>query len=307
LSILTISPLLGSLFTEPAAMTIGALLLGRKFYQLKPSRRFAYATLGLLFVNISVGGTLTNFAAPPVLMIAGPDRWDWSTGFMAMQFGWKAIVGILLSNTLYFVAFRREWKTLNTASAAEQRGKPRWRDRDDPVPVWITLCHLLFLVWTVLTAHTPALFLGGFLFFLAFVEATGHHQNAIALRGPLLVGFFLAALVTHGKFQGWWIDPIITQLGEAPLMIGATLLTAINDNAAITYLASQAVGLSEASKYAIVAGAVTGGGLTVIANAPNPAGQSILRRYFTDGIYPIGLFLGALIPTILVGCVFMLL
>ncbi|HUF62010.1 MAG TPA: putative Na+/H+ antiporter [Verrucomicrobiales bacterium] len=308
LSILTLAPVLGSFITEPAAMTIGALLLGRKFYELKPSRRFAYATLGLLFVNVSVGGTLTNFAAPPVLMISGPGQWDWSTMFMMTHFGWKAVLGILLSNVLYFLLFRREWRALNLASmAAVQVGPLRWRDREDPVPAWITLMHLLFLGWTILTAHAPALFIGGFLFFLAFVEATEHHQNAIGLRGPLLVGFFLAALVTHGNFQGWWIDPIITQLGEVPLMIGATVLTAFNDNAAITYLASQAADLAEASKYAVVAGAVTGGGLTVIANAPNPAGQSILRRYFQDGISPMGLFLGAVIPTVVMGFFFMLL
>ena len=71
LTILTIGPLLGSFITEPAAMTISALVLARIFYELEPSQRFKYATLGLLFVNISVGGTLTHFAAPPVLMVAG--------------------------------------------------------------------------------------------------------------------------------------------------------------------------------------------------------------------------------------------
>ncbi|RYD18444.1 MAG: hypothetical protein EOP88_22565, partial [Verrucomicrobiaceae bacterium] len=72
LSIMTVAPLLGSLITEPGAMTIAAMLLAKKFYQLKPSPKFAYATLGLLFVNISVGGVLTNFAAPPVIMVAKP-------------------------------------------------------------------------------------------------------------------------------------------------------------------------------------------------------------------------------------------
>jgi Na+/H+ antiporter NhaD/arsenite permease-like protein len=52
-------------------------------------------------------------------------------------------------------------------------------------------------------------------------------------------------------------------------------------------------------KYAVVAGAVTGGGLTVIANAPNPAGQSILKRHFGNAVSPLGLFLAALLPTII--------
>jgi len=49
------------------------------------------------------------------------------------------------------------------------------------------------------------------------------------------------------------------------------------------------------------------GGLTVIANAPNPAGQSILARFFKDGISPLGLLLGAIIPTIITYLCFILL
>jgi hypothetical protein len=37
--ILTLAPLFGSLITEPAAMTIGALLLSAQFYALQPSER----------------------------------------------------------------------------------------------------------------------------------------------------------------------------------------------------------------------------------------------------------------------------
>jgi len=90
------------------------------------------------------------------------------------------------------------------------------------------------------------------------------------------------------------------------LMVGATVLTAFNDNAAITYLASQAPGLGITAKYAVLAGAVTGGGLTVIANAPNPAGQSVLGKYFQGGVSPGKLALSAIIPTIIMGACFML-
>jgi hypothetical protein len=143
------------------------------------------------------------------------------------------------------------------------------------------------------------LFVGGFLFFLAFIMATQHHQNEVSLKSPMLVGFFLAGLVIHGGCQGWWIAPIIQTLPDQALMLGATILTAFNDNAAITYLASQVDGISSSAKHAVVAGAVTGGGLTVIANAPNPAGQSILSRFFKDGVSPLYLFLAALLPTII--------
>lgn len=299
LSILTIAPLLGSFITEPAAMTIAALLLAKQFFALKPGTKLMYATIGLLFVNISIGGTLTHFAAPPVLMVAR--AWGWDMAYMFTHFGWHALSGIVLANGAYFLIFRKELLSLQPAPAGAQ-------EEGEPVPVWVTVVHLGFLGFTVWMAHEPVLFIGGFLFFLAFAQATAHHQNKVdLLRGPLLVGFFLAGLVIHGGLQGWWIAPVLGSLGEVPLFTGAIILTAFNDNALITYLATLVPGLTEELKFAVVSGAVTGGGLTVIANAPNPAGQSILQRYFPDGVSPLGLFLGALVPTLLVAFSFMVL
>jgi hypothetical protein len=308
LSVLIIAPILGSFITEPAAMTIGALLLAKKFYRHRPPAKLAYATLGLLFVNISVGGTLTHFAAPPVLMVAG--KWGWDTLFMLEHFGWKAAVGIVISSTLYFFYFKKELFKLSDKADGKEDGvieTTSWAERENPVPVWVTFVHLIFLAWTVYAAHYPVLFIGGFLFFMAFTTATQHHQNPMSLRGPILVGFFLAGLVIHGGCQAWWIAPVITSLNDQALMLGATILTAFNDNAAITYLAAQVQDLPLSAKHAVVAGAVTGGGLTVIANAPNPAGQSILSRFFTDGVSPLGLFFGAIIPTTIVYLCFVLL
>lgn len=299
LAILTVGPLLGSFITEPAAMTICALLLGRRFFELNPSVRLRYATLGLLFVNISVGGTLTHFAAPPVVMVA--QRWGWDLTHMLVNFGWKAALGIVVVNAAYFFAFRRELTALIPIAAAD--------DGDGgAIPRRITAVHLGLIAWTVVMAHYPPLVIIGFLFFLAFTEGTERHQNPVNLRGPLLVGFFLAALIIHGGCQAWWIAPVLGSLTRWPLMIGATLLTAVNDNAAIAYLASLVPGLSDPLKYAVMAGAVTGGGLTVIANAPNPAGQSLLNQYFGDeGISPLRLFLAALGPTVVMGAAFMFL
>ncbi|MDP0497506.1 MAG: putative Na+/H+ antiporter [Verrucomicrobiota bacterium JB024] len=321
LSILTIAPILGSFITEPAAMTIAALLLGQQFYKYKPAPRFAYATLGLLFVNVSVGGTLTHFAAPPVLMVAG--TWSWDFQHMILTFGWRAVAGIIIANTIYFLAFRKQFATLVTSAPdviPTQEGEPE----EEPVPYWIVLVHVLFVGWTVSTLHHPPLFVGGFLVFIAFTVGTSHYQYQIKLRGPMLVGFFLAALKIHGGLQGWWISPVLGSLEQVPLFIGSTILTAFNDNAAITYLASQvpifdihtATGAlkegsewirAESLQYAVVAGAVTGGGLTVIANAPNPAGQSILNKFFKNGISPLGLLLGAAIPTVVMAFCFMIL
>ncbi len=302
-SILTVGPLLGSFITEPAAMTISALLLARQFYDLKPKMAFRYATLGLLFVNVSVGGTLTHFAAPPVLMVAS--RWSWDSLFMVEHFGWKAAAGILCANVLYFLIFRRQFADLSRPEKDHSRPQ-RWSDRTTSVPWGVTALHLLFLGWTVFTAHYPSLFIGGFLFFLATAAATEHHQNTINLKPALLVGFFLAGLVVHGGLQGWWIAPVLESMTERPLMFAAMGLTAFNDNAAITYLASLVPNFGDSLKYAVVAGAVAGGGLTVIANAPNPAGQSILSKYFGDGVSALWLLVGALVPTAIMMAFFLI-
>lgn len=305
--ILTVGPLLGSFITEPGAMTISAVLLGKQFYQKKPSLLFAYATIGLLFVNVSVGGTLSHFAAPPVLMVAEP--WGWDFAFMISNFGWKAVCGILISNFLYFFFFRSELKKLDQYDESETMFNVNisWENRDDPVPFFVTLVHIIIMVWTVYASHYPVLFIPGFFAFLGFHMATAHHQNEIKLRSPLLVGAFLAGLVVHGGLQAWWISPILGSLGDLTIMLGATVLTAFNDNAAIAYLSTQVPSLTDSMKYAVVVGAVTGGGLTVIANAPNPAGISILRGHFHHGVSPAKLALGAMIPTVIMGLCFMLL
>jgi hypothetical protein len=304
-TILTIGPMLGSFITEPAAMTISALLLARQFYDLQPSLRLRYATLGLLFVNVSIGGTLTQFAAPPVLMVARP--WGWDMPFMLVHFGWRAVAAIALSTLLYFVLFRHELRALAARPAVAEVEQP---DEDAtgpallPVPAWLVVAHLAFMAWTVFNAHYPALFLGGFLFFLGFARATAPYQSRIELKTPLLVGFFLAGLVIHGGLQGWWIAPVLSRLPETPLFLGATALTAVNDNALITYLATLVPNLGDELKLAVVQGAVVGGGLTVIANAPNPAGQALLGRFFAGAILPVGLLGAAVVPTLIAAAVF---
>jgi hypothetical protein len=308
MTILTIGPILGSFITEPAAMTICALLLARQFYDLHPSTRLKYATLGVLFVNVSIGGTLTQFAAPPVLMVARP--WGWDIPFMVLNFGWRAVTAIVISTALYLVLFRAEFRRLSA-----RRPVPDIEQPDEeaigpallPVPAWVVAVHLAFMAWTVFNAHYPALFLGGFLFFLGFARATAPYQSRLELKTPLLVGFFLAGLVIHGGLQGWWIAPVLSRLPEEPLFAGAAALTALNDNALITYLATLVPDLGDELKLAVVQGAVVGGGLTVIANAPNPAGQALLGRFFGGAISPLGLLAGAIVPTLIAAAVFRLL
>ena len=306
--ILTIAPLLGSLITEAAAMTIAALLLARKFFDLKPSMRLRYATLGLLFVNVSIGGTLTHFAAPPVLMVAR--TWGWDTTYMLAHFGWRATLAIAASTVMYVFAFRREFSALAAQQSVPEVEAPAEDAAMDqrllPIPWWVTAVHVAFMIWSVVNLHHAALLIGGLLFFLGFAKATAAYQSATDIRTPLLVGFFLAGLVIHGGLQGWWIAPVLGSLSENPLFWGATVLTAFNDNALITYLATLVPNLPEAFKVAVVEGAVTGGGLTVIANAPNPAGQALLGRFFDGPIDPLRLFAAAIVPTLLAALVFRL-
>jgi Na+/H+ antiporter NhaD/arsenite permease-like protein len=253
-----------------------------------------------LFVNISVGGLLTHFAAPPVIMVA--HSWGWDTAHMASTFGWRAVIGIIISTLLYFLIFRRELAHLGQRRHPE----PSKTSSPAPVPAWVTLVQVGFLAFMISQAHHVVLFVGAFLFYLAFAQATARHQSRLDLRAPILVGFFLAGLVIHGGLQGWWIEPVLGRLTATPLFFGATILTSFNDNAAITYLATLVPNLADALKYAVVAGAMTGGGLTVIANAPNPAGQSLLARYFPEGVSPLGLLLGALLPTVVMAGCFLL-
>ena len=310
LAILVVGPLLGSFITEPGAMTICALLLARQFYDLQPSMRLRYATLGLLFVNISVGGTLTHFAAPPVLMVARP--WNWDLGFMLTHFGWRAVLAVVVSTLGYYLLFRRDLQALSARPPIADLTMPDEDAGSDqpvtaPVPAWVTAVHLAFMAWTVFTAHYPALFIGGFLFFLGFARATAMHQSQMQLRTPLLVGFFLAGLVIHGGLQGWWIGPVLGGLSRTPMFVTAAFLTAFNDNALITYLATLVPHLDDTLKFAVVGGAVAGGGLTVIANAPNPAGQALLSRFFDGSVSPLYLAVAAIGPTIVASIVLHLL
>ncbi|TDU70654.1 putative Na+/H+ antiporter [Prosthecobacter fusiformis] len=290
---LFVGPLLGSFITEPAAMTLLALVLKRRYFDQGISRRLAYATLGLLFVNVSIGGTLTHFAAPPVLMVAA--KWQWDTVFMLTHFGWRAVLSCFFSTAIIFFIFRRELMAL-----------PAVPNRSGAVPVWLTVLHMLFLAAVVGFAHHPDVFFGIFMLFLGLVSATREFQDQLKLKEGLLVGFFLAGLVTLGSLQAYWLKPLISSLSGHALFFGATGLTALTDNAALTYLGSLVEGISPELQYALVAGAVTGGGLTVIANAPNPAGVGILqtaKAFGDEGISPLGLLTGALLPTF-IGIIF---
>lgn len=293
---LALVPLIGSLITEPAAMTLAALMLSSLVFRAGIPEWLKYAALGVLFVNISVGGTLTSFAAPPVLMVAA--TWNWDSAFMVTHFGWKAVIAVLINATAVTLVLRRHLDDAEPASP---------EDRERRIPALVSAIHLAFLATVVAFAHHPVIFLGLFLLFLGFSQAYARYQTPLILKEALLVGFFLAGLVVLGGMQQWWLQPIVSGLEPTALFFGALGLTAITDNAALTYLGSLIEGMSDSAKYMLVAGAVAGGGLTVIANAPNPAGIALLKQGFNDeSIGAGGLLLGALPPTIIAAAMLLL-
>ncbi|MGJ7913922.1 putative Na+/H+ antiporter [Massilia sp. LXY-6] len=292
---LALVPLAGSLITEPAAMTLAALMLAPTVFRQGVPEWLKYGALGVLFVNVSIGGTLTSYAAPPVLMVAG--TWGWDSMYMLTHLGWRSLVAVMFNATVITFLLRSHLRQLDASVDGETA----------PVPPLVALIHLAFLAAVVLLAHHPVLFLGLFLLFLGFTQAYERYQSPLILKEGLLVGFFLAGLVVLGGMQQWWLQPVVSSLGPTALFFGALGLTAVTDNAALTYLGSLISGLSEHEKYMLMAGAVGGGGLTVIANAPNPAGAALLRHGFADeSIGAVWLLLGALGPTCAAALMFLL-
>jgi hypothetical protein len=294
LLVLAVIPLLGSFITEPAAMTLAALMLRERYFIRGTSTRLKYATLAVLLVNVSIGGVMTPYAAPPVLMVAA--KWNWDTSFMLSIFGWKAAIAVFANAVGATLLFRHSLRSLSSPTGSDE--SPR-------TPQLTVAIHLLFLLGVVLFSHHPVVFMGLFLFFLGYTEAYPRHQDPLLLREGLLVAFFLAGLIVLGGQQKWWLQPLLAGMNSDTLFFGATALTAITDNAALTYLGSTVDSIGDAAKYALVAGAVTGGGLTVIANAPNPAAFAILGINFDEqAISPLSLFLYALPPTAIAGICF---
>ena len=284
---LCVVPLLGSAITEPAAMTLAALLLAPQVFRKDVPEPHKYLALGVLFVNISIGGTLTSYAAPPVLMVAS--AWQWDSAFMFSQFGWKSAVAVVVNASVAVFFLRHHLPPAQATDAFNAA---------DTTPAFVVAVHLVFLTGVVALAHHPVAFVGLFLMFLGFTQAYARYQNALILKEALLVAFFLAGLVVLGGMQQWWLQPLVSNMDPHILFLGTTVLTAFTDNAALTYLGSLIENISDEAKYSLVAGAVAGGGLTVIANAPNPAGVALLRSGFSDAsIGAGGLLLGALFPT----------
>jgi Na+/H+ antiporter NhaD/arsenite permease-like protein len=229
---------------------------------------------------------MTPFAAPPILMVAA--KWNWDLNFMINTFAWRTVLAVFINSIILTFLFRNELTKLGESKI-----------RTIKIPSFVLILHLILLLGVIFFVHDLIIFLGIFLIFLAVVNAFNQYQDKLIINQAFLVSLFLAGLVVLGGQQKWWLQPVLAKFTPDQIYYVATALTAVTDNAALTYLASLVDGLSDQFKYAIAAGAITGGGLTVIANAPNPAGYSILNKKFSGGIVsPLYLFLSALGPTI---------
>ncbi len=294
--LMAVGPILGSFITEPAAMTLLAGILVRRYFAKLPSTFFMYTVFAYLLVSVSIGGTLTNFAAPPVVMIAAP--WGWDTAHMVASYGWKAAVVIVSCSAILTLVFRKTLLSLQSEDIEEpEEGSSEVKPQ---APRWLQILHVVFLGVVVLNAHHPTLFIMAFVVFIALITVTKEFQENLQLKQSLLVAGFLGGLVILGGFQAWWLEPILTGVSERLLYPIVTVLTTITDNAALTYLSSLIEGLTDTAKYLIVAGAVAGGGVTLVANAPNPIANALLGMYFPDGtVQPLKLALYALPFTLL--------
>lgn len=291
---LAVTPLLGSLLSEPAAMTIAASLLRDRYFSSPHfSEKARYASLGLLFVNISIGGALTPYAAPAVLMVAAP--WGWDLAFTLRHFAWKAALAVVLAVIFTIWRFRHE---LTRPSPTEEEA------RRAPAMGFV---HLVFLAAVVVTGHHVPQFGAIFLGFLVFAAATRAQSGKVSLREAMLVGLFLCALTVLTAHQDWWLATFLPKLAPPALFTSAAALTAFVDNAALTLLGVRVPDLTFSARYALVAGSLVGGGLTLIANAPNPIGYGLLRSSFPAArVQPLRLLWAALPPTLIAAACFWL-
>ena len=300
LTLLTVGPFLGAVFKESVAMTILAMLLSRYFYKFHPTPRLAYTTLALLFLYVSVAGMLTSFASSSVYVVKG--AWKWTTPFMLQTFGWKVLLGIVTCNLIYFLVCHADLIKLDRNAAQT----PVKQVPSLPIPIWITAVHVIVLIWIILNSENTIIALGSFVLFLGFYLATAPYQHFMELLEPLLVGFFLASLLILSGLQIWWIEPLLSNLGNYGSYVASLLISAFIHNTSANILYTHIPHLSDALKYFLFCGTMVGGALTIMSNGPNIIGYTILSKHFDYSISLKKLFFIALWPTIIMALIFAL-
>lgn len=285
------APFSAILLKETGAMIIAATLLVRYFYKFAPSLRFSYATMGLLFSNISVGGLITDISSRALLLVSPALKGEQE--FVIRHFSWKAVIAIFLSTTTYYLMFRKEFdhfpKVVKNASIADER-----------VPIWLICLHVLFVAAIMSVRSVPLLMIGILILYLGLHQFTIFYQNSIRVTKVCCVGLFYAGLLILGGLQEWWMLVIMHRMSDFGYMFTSYILSMFLDNVLVNYLVHNLSVATDCFLYLVIAGCMSAGGVTILANAPNIVGYLIIKPFFPTSPVSLGrLFVFALGPSLI--------
>ncbi|MBQ8498549.1 putative Na+/H+ antiporter [Chlamydia sp.] len=289
-TIMIAAPLSAFFLKESGAMIIAATLLSKHFYKFSPSPKLCYATMGLLFSNISISGLTSSFSSRALLTILPEIKW--TNSFIISHFSWKVVLAILVSTTIFFCIFRKEFKKF-------PKTIPSSTMMSDRVPLWIIFIHVLLVGCVILSRAIP-LFLGFLLvFYLGFQRFTIFYQNPIKTAKVCFVGLFYIGIVIFGELQEWWVLDLMHGMPDFGYMMTSYLFSIFLDNALVNHIVHNLPMANDCYLYLVLVGSMSAGGLTLVSNMPNIVGYLILRPTFPHSdISLIRLFLSAVVPSI---------
>lgn len=299
LTVMFVAPLSTIFLRETGAIIIATTLLAKYFYDLSPSTRFSYATMGLLFSNVSIGGLLTTSSSRSLSMILRTLRWD---NYEVMtHFGWKALLAICLSTTVYYYLFRREFhhfprKIEHIINAGRK------------IPIWIICVHIAMAFAAMRFRSAPVLMGGVCIFYVFFHRLTVFYQNKIDFWKVCCLGVFFIGMSFVGGLQEWWILKLVKNSSDFGYMWAAYILSIFLDNVLVNLMMHDLPVVTDCYLYLVVAGCMSAGGLTLIANTPNIVSFATLRPFFQKPSFSFWkLFLASLFPSVLALMLFWLL
>ncbi|WP_213357473.1 putative Na+/H+ antiporter [Chlamydiifrater phoenicopteri] len=294
-TILLVSPFITPLIKETGTMVLACVLLVAKFFPFSPSKKFSYATAGLLFSNVSIGGMLFPITSRAVFLINSKLRW--SAVFVLKYFSWKAFLAILVSTTIYYLIFRKEFQAFPSTIPS--------RKTSEAVPWWVVVVHILFLVAVIFVRHIPVILVGVVLTFLGFRALTIMYQSPISFTKVGMVGLFFSGLILFGDLQEWWVLALMEKVSYEGHMIISFIMSMFLDNALVNYLIFKLPSANDCYHYLAISGAMSAGGLTLMANVPNIIGYLLLRPSFkVRSVSLVWLFVAALPPAVISALIF---
>lgn len=295
-TIMLFAPLSTFFLKETGAMIIGATLLAKHFYRFYPSSRFGYATLGLLFSNISIGGLLTAFSSRALFIILPSVKWG--NEIVIKHFCWKAVLSMLISTTIYYFVFKKEFHSF-------PRSVVNKAVVEDDIPYWVILVHIVLVGLLISTNTIPLFMMAILIFYLGFQRFTIFYQHSINISKTCCVGLFYAGLVIFGELQEWWVLELMHRMSDFGYMLTSYGLSIFLDNALVNYLVHNLPVATDCYLYLVITGCMSAGGLTIISNMPNIVGYLIIKPAFQVPSFSMWrLFISAAVPSVLALLVF---